>query len=58
MEKLKVLEKRLTELEEKIKETNKRLPAHSVKPPVKMDLLSLEDEVDDVLKKIREIQNK
>ena len=47
------LKKRLAELEEEIKETKKRLPAHSVKPPVMMDLLALEDEYDDVLKQIR-----
>ena len=56
MEKLKALEKRLAELEEQIKETKKRLPAHSIKPPVMMELLALEDEVDDILKKIGEIK--
>ncbi len=47
------LKKRLTELEEEIEETKKRLPAHSVKPPVMMDLLALEDEYDDVLEQIQ-----
>ena len=47
------LKKRLAELEEEIKETKRRLPAHSVKPPVMMDLLALEDEYDDVLEQIR-----
>jgi hypothetical protein len=47
------LKKRLSELEEEIEETKKRLPAHSVKPPVMMDLLALEDEYDDVLEQIR-----
>ena len=51
--KLEDLKKRLTELEEEIDETKKRLPAHSVKPPVMMDLLALEDEYDDVLEQIR-----
>lgn len=51
--KLEDLKKRLTELEEEIEETKKRLPAHSVKPPVMMDLLALEDEYDDVLEQIR-----
>jgi len=49
----KELEKRLLELDKEIKETKKRLPAHSVKPPVMMDLLSLEDEYDSILKQIR-----
>ena len=47
------LKKRLAELEEEIKETKRRLPAHSVKPQVMMDLLALEDEYDDVLEQIR-----
>jgi len=49
----KELEKRLLELDKEIKETKKRLPAHSVKPPVMMDLLSLEDEYDSILKQIK-----
>ena len=57
-EKLDELEERLSELEEKIKETKKRLPAHSTKPPVMMDLLALEDEHDEIFKKIREIKNR
>lgn len=40
------IKKRLQELEEAIAETRRRLPAHSVKPPVMMDLLALEDERD------------
>jgi len=52
------LEKRLAHLEEKIKETKKRLPAHSAKPPVMMDLLELEDEYDEIFKKIREIKDR
>ena len=47
------LEKRLHELEQKIRETKKRLPAHSVKPPVMMDLLDLEDEYDSVVKQLK-----
>ena len=36
----------------------KRLPAHSVKPPVMMDLLALEDEYDELLKQIEELKQK
>ncbi len=43
------IEKKLQELEEEIAETKKRLPAHSVKPAVMMDLLDLEDERDELL---------
>jgi hypothetical protein len=44
METLEKLRKKLRDLESEIAETKQRLPAHSVKPPVMMDLLELEDE--------------
>lgn len=50
------IRKRLLELEEEISETKKRLPAHSTKPPVMMDLLDLEDKRDELLKEISLIQ--
>lgn len=37
---------RLIELEKEIDEVLKRLPAHSVKPPIMTELLTLEDERD------------
>jgi len=46
------MKNRLLELEEEIAETISRLPAHSTKPPVMIDLLALEDERDLLLKKI------
>ena len=49
------LKEELHKLKEKIKETKKRIPAHSVKPPVMMELLELEDRYDVVLSRIREI---
>ncbi|MBM9602811.1 hypothetical protein [Desulfopila inferna] len=39
------LRDKIHRLEKKIKETKKRLPAHSVKPPIMMELLDLEDEL-------------
>lgn len=45
-------QKRLKELEAEIAETKKRLPAHSVKPAVMMDLLDLEDERDRLLSQL------
>jgi len=48
---------RLTELEALIAETEKRLPAHSAKPPVMMDLFILEDERDALLKKLAALQD-
>jgi hypothetical protein len=41
---------RLAELEHLIAETERRLPAHSTKPPVMQDLFALEDERDLLLK--------
>jgi hypothetical protein len=46
MKSLPELEKRLKELEVEIAEAQRRLPAHSVKPPVMHMLLDLEDEYD------------
>ena len=48
------LKEELRKLEEKIKETKKRLPAHSVKPPIMMELLELEDRYNEVLSMIKE----
>jgi hypothetical protein len=48
--------KKLEVLDQEIAETKKRLPAHSVKPPVMMDLLALEDEYDAVLKQIERLK--
>lgn len=50
------LKKRLNKLDKEIAETMRRVPAHSVKPPVMMDLLQLEDERDQLLKKLGEIK--
>jgi len=58
MNRLDTLKKRLRELDEEITETKKRLPAHSVKPPVMMDLLALEDEYDELLRQIEELKQK
>lgn len=46
------IEKRLVKLQEEIAETLRRLPAHSVKPPVMIDLLALEDERDHLLQQL------
>jgi hypothetical protein len=56
MKKLAELQKRLRELDDEISETKERLPAHSVKPPVMMDLLALEDEYDALLKQIKKLK--
>ena len=53
MKSLAQMENRLKELEAAIKETEARLPAHSVKPPVMIDLLALEDEYETLRQRIR-----
>jgi hypothetical protein len=56
MTRLADMENRLRELETAIRETEKRLPAHSVKPPVMMDLFALEDEYDRLKEQIRRLK--
>ena len=53
----KEIKKRLAELEVLIRETKARLPAHSVKPPVMMDLLAYEDEYDDLMKQLADLNH-
>ncbi len=50
------IKKRMSALEIRIRDTKMRLPAHSTKPPVMMDLLELEDEYDDLLGKLKELK--
>ena len=47
------IKKRMDELSVLIKETKDRLPAHSVKPPVMIDLLEYEDEYDFLMDKLK-----
>ena len=51
------IEQRLQRLEEQIEEVRKRIPAHSVKPPIMMELLELKDRRD-VLLRILEKRNR
>jgi len=57
MTEIRQIEEQMARLAEKIAETRDRLPAHSVKPPVMMELLDLEDEYDR-LKKQRDALKK
>ena len=52
------LRRRQHELEAEIAEARRRLPAHSVKPPVMKLLLDLEDEYDEVLKAIETLKHR
>lgn len=50
----KKIKNRIKELETLIRETRDRLPAHSTKPPVMMELLDYEDEYEALMKKLKE----
>ena len=58
MSTLEILEEKLKLLEKKIKEAKLQLPAHSIKPPLMMELLALEDERDAVQFEINSIKGK
>lgn len=51
------IKKRMKKLEALIKETKERLPAHSTKPPVMMELLEYEDEYEILQRKRRMLEN-
>lgn len=51
MTEIKTIEQEMARLAKQIAETRDRLPAHSAKPPVMMELLDLEDEYDRLRKK-------
>lgn len=46
------LQRRIDELSLRIEETKNRLPAHSTKPLIMMELLDLEDEYEDLCNKL------
>lgn len=47
----------MDELTGLIKETKARLPAHSVKPPIMMELLDYEDEYNDLQTELATLKN-
>jgi hypothetical protein len=55
---LKDLEDKLKALDEKIAEVNKRMPAHSVKPPIMTELFALEDERHEIFKQLELLKQK
>jgi hypothetical protein len=57
MEDEKALRTKLKKLEEKIKETEGRLPAHSVKPAIMQELFALEDERDAILARLESLRS-
>ena len=57
MESVQELEKKLKELDEKIADCEKRLPAHSVKPPIMTELFALEEEREDIKAKLNSLKS-
>jgi len=57
MEDIESLEQKLQELEAKIREIKQRLSAHSVKPPIMMELFALEDAYAEILRKIDQLKS-
>ena len=55
---LKLWENRLKALDKQIAEVNKRLPAHSVKPPIMKELFALEDERDAIARQLDALQER
>jgi len=52
------LKKKLEEIDKQIQETEKHLPAHSVKPPIMQEIFELEDQREAVLARLKELEGK
>jgi ubiquinone biosynthesis protein UbiJ len=50
------LKKQIDEIASVIKETRNRLPAHSAKPPIMMELIDLEDQYDQLMKQLHSLE--
>ena len=50
------LRARLRQLDTEIAETRKRLPAHSVKPPIMQEIFELEDQREAILARLKELE--
>ena len=58
MNKIQELKKKLEEIDRQILETEKHLPAHSVKPPIMQEIFALEDERETILAQLKELEDK
>ena len=50
------LKKKLEEIDKQILETEKHLPAHSVKPPIMQEIFDLEDQREAILARLKELE--
>ncbi len=50
--------KKLEEIDKQIQETEKQIPAHSVKPPIMQELFELEDQREAIVAQLKELEAK
>jgi len=50
------LQKKLEAIDKQIQETEKQLPAHSVKPPIMQALFELEDQREALVARLKELE--
>ena len=50
------LKNRMHQLETQLEDAQKRLPAHSVKPPIMQQIFALEDEIEQLRRSIEKIE--
>jgi uncharacterized protein YqcC (DUF446 family) len=56
MDQIQALKKKLEEIDRQILETEKHLPAHSVKPPIMQEIFELEDQREAILARLKELE--
>ncbi len=56
MDPIQELEKKLEEIDRQILETEKHLPAHSVKPPIMKEIFELEDQREAILVQLKKLE--
>jgi hypothetical protein len=58
MDQKRELKKKLEAIDKQILETEKHLPAHSVKPPIMQEIFELEDQREAILAQLKELEAK
>lgn len=52
------LKRELEVVQKQISATKKRLPAHSAKPPIMMELFELEEKYDEILEQLKQLEKR
>ena len=58
MNQIQALKKKLEEIDQQILETEKHLPAHSVKPPIMQEIFALEDAREAIMAQLKKLEGK